>query len=82
VVAPDAEVKVFLVADETERARRRSGERPGATAESLAADLRKRDERDAVNTQAADDAVILDTTDLGVDEVVARVAALVEARAA
>jgi cytidylate kinase len=82
VVAPDAEVKVFLVADETERARRRSGERPGATAESLAADLRKRDERDAVNTQPADDAVILDTTDLGVEEVVTRVAALVEATAA
>jgi CMP/dCMP kinase len=82
VVAPDAEVKVFLVADPAERARRRSGERPGATAESLAADLQKRDERDAVNTQPADDAVILDTTDLGIEEVVTRVAALVEARAA
>ena len=82
VVAPDAEVKVFLVADPAERARRRSGERPGATAESLAADLRARDERDAVNTQPADDAVLLDTTDLGIEEVVRRVAALVEATAA
>jgi cytidylate kinase len=82
VVAPDAAVKVFLVADESERARRRSGEREGATAESLAADLRTRDERDAANTQPADDAVVLDTTHLGIDEVVARVAALVEARAA
>jgi cytidylate kinase len=82
VVAPDAEVKVFLVADPAERARRRSGERPGATAESLAADLRARDERDAVNTRPADDAVLLDTTDLGIEEVVTRVAALVEARAA
>jgi cytidylate kinase len=82
VVAPDAEVKVFLVADPGERARRRSGERPGATEESLAADMRVRDERDAVNTQPADDAVILDTTGLGIEDVVARVAALVEARAA
>jgi CMP/dCMP kinase len=82
VVAPGAEVKVFLVAEPAERARRRSGERPGATEESLAADMRTRDERDAVNTQPAEDAVILDTTDLGIDEVVARVAALVEARAA
>lgn len=82
VVAPDAEVKVFLVADPAERARRRSGEREGTSAESLAADLRRRDERDAVNTQPADDAVILDTTDLGIEEVVARVAALVAARAA
>jgi cytidylate kinase len=44
--------------------------------------MRTRDERDAVNTQPAEDAVILDTTDLGIDEVVARVAALVEARVA
>jgi cytidylate kinase len=80
VVTPAAEVKVFLVADETERARRRSAERPGVGAETLAADLRRRDERDAVNTQPADDAVLLDTTSLSVDEVVDRIAELVEAR--
>jgi cytidylate kinase len=79
VVAPGAEVKVFLVADEAERARRRGSERPGADAEGLAADLRERDARDAVNTKPADDAVLLDTTDLDVDEVVARIVALVEA---
>jgi cytidylate kinase len=79
VVAPDAQVKVFLVAAEQERARRRSADRPGVDADSLAADLRRRDARDAVNTQAADDAVLLDTTELTVDEVVARVAELVEA---
>jgi len=82
VVAPGADVKVFLVADPDERARRRSGEREGSTAEDLAADLRVRDERDAVNTQPADDAVILDTTELEIDEVVERVADLVAARAA
>jgi len=80
VVAPDAEVKVFLVAHETERARRRTAERPGVRADALAEDLRRRDERDAVNTQPAEDAVLLDTTELTVDVVVARIVALVEER--
>ncbi len=80
VVAPQAEVKVFLVADVAERARRRSLDRPETTAESLATDLRQRDERDAVNTQPAEDAMLLDTTDLTVDQVVLRIAELVEAR--
>ena len=80
VVAPQADLKVFLVADEAVRARRRGDERPGETAEVLAADLRTRDERDAENTQAAPDAVLLDTTELSVDEVVDRIAALVEER--
>ena len=77
VVAPAAEVKVFLVADESERARRRGEERPGEQADTLAADLRARDERDAVNTRPADDAVVLDTTRLSIDEVVATIEALV-----
>ena len=76
VVVPNADVKIFLLADEEERVRRRSTERPGATA----ADLRSRDERDAVNTKPAEDAVLLDTTDLTVDEVVDRIADLVGAR--
>jgi len=80
VVVPSAEVKVFLVADVVERARRRSLDRPGVGAESLVLELRRRDERDAVNTQPADDAVLLDTTDLTVDQVVLRIAELVEAR--
>ena len=46
---------------------------------TLAADLRSRDERDAINTQPAEDAVLLDTTELNVDEVVERIAELVEA---
>ena len=77
VVAPDAEVKVFLVADEAERARRRTGDRPGVGVETLTSDLRKRDERDAANTRPAADALLLDTTDLTIDEVVDRIAALV-----
>jgi cytidylate kinase len=80
IVAPDAEVKVFLVADPAERARRRTAERPGAAAGALASDLHERDERDAANTHAAADAILLDTTDLGIDEVVDRIAALVAER--
>jgi cytidylate kinase len=80
VVAPGADVKVFLVADVDERARRRTSDRPGVGADVLETDLRRRDERDAVNTQPAADAVVLDTTDLDVDEVVARIAYLVEGR--
>jgi CMP/dCMP kinase len=80
VVVPDAELKVFLVADAEERARRRSAERPGTDVDALAAELRVRDERDAVNTRPADDAVLLDTTELTVDEVVERIEGLVAAR--
>lgn len=79
VVAPGAEVKVFLVADEAERARRRATERPGTETE-VATDLRLRDERDASNTKPATDAVILDTTALTVEQVVARIVELVEMR--
>lgn len=80
VVAPAAEVKVFLIASEGERARRREAERPGTEPGTLTAELRLRDERDAENTRPADDAVVLDTTDLDVDQVVSRIAALVEDR--
>jgi cytidylate kinase len=80
VVVPAADVKVFLVAEENERARRRTADRPGVDEDTLAADLRSRDERDAVNTRPADDAVLLDTTRLSVDQVVERIAELVEAR--
>jgi cytidylate kinase len=71
---------VFLLADADERARRRTSDRPGVAADALAADLRARDERDAINTRPAEDAVLLDTTDLTVAEVVERIAALVEVR--
>jgi CMP/dCMP kinase len=80
VVVPHADVKVFLIADAAVRARRRTAERPGETQESLAVDLRQRDERDAVNTQPASDAVVLDTSDLTIDEVVDQIADLVGAR--
>ena len=78
VVVPDAEVKVWLVADPGIRARRRHLERDGLGMEELAAELRRRDERDAVNTHRADDAVEIDTTDMTLPEVVGRIASLVQ----
>ena len=78
VVAPNAAVKVYLVADETVRAQRRQVERPGIGADALATDLRMRDASDAAQMRAADDAVEIDTTDLSVDEVVARIETLVK----
>jgi CMP/dCMP kinase len=80
VVVPQADLKVFLVADPSVRASRRTAERPGQTPELLAADLLERDQRDAVNTQPASDAIVLDTSDLTVEEVVERIADLVGAR--
>jgi len=81
VVAPRAEVKIYLVADPAVRAERRAAERPDIGADALATDLRLRDERDAVNMQPAADAVLIDTTSLEVDEVVERIEALVRERA-
>ena len=82
VVVPDAEVKVWLVADPDIRAERRGAERNGVDPETLAGDLRRRDERDAVNTHRAEDAVEVDTTSLTVDEVVRRIAEIVSERRA
>ncbi len=83
VVAPNAAVKVYLIADESERARRRATERPGIGADALATDLRLRDESDAAQMEPAADAEQIDTTGLTVEDVVARIEQLVEhARAA
>ncbi len=82
VVAPDAEVKVYLVADRDERARRRSAERPGIGADALATDLKTRDEKDAERMQPAADAHEIDTTSLRVEDVVERIEALVRERSA
>ena len=80
VVAPDAPVKVFLSASPQERARRRADEL-GTDAETVLADQALRDERDRTREHSplapAPGAVELDTTGLSVDDVVARIAALV-----
>jgi cytidylate kinase len=84
VVAPDADLKVYLTASVDERARRRSDENR-VDVDTTAADLRRRDKLDS--TRAADplrrapDAVELDTTRLGIDEVVSRLRELLGVRA-
>jgi CMP/dCMP kinase len=80
VVAPDAEVKVYLVARPDIRARRRLSERPEIGADALATDLRLRDQRDAVRMQPAPDAITIDTTELDIDDVVAQIEELVRTR--
>jgi cytidylate kinase len=80
VVAPGAEVKVYLVADREVRARRRVAERPGIGEDALATDLRKRDAKDADRMQPAPDAIEIDTTSLEVEDVVDRIESLVRER--
>lgn len=80
VVAPDAAVKVFLTASPQERARRRADEL-GTDADTVQADQTLRDERDRTRAHSplatAPGAVEVDTTGLGVDDVVRRIVALV-----
>jgi cytidylate kinase len=80
VVAPHAEVKIWLVADPSVRAERRHAERDGIDRDELAGELRRRDERDAANTHRADDAIEIDTTALSLPEVIDRIVTLVEER--
>jgi cytidylate kinase len=79
VVAPDASLKVFLTADPRERARRRAAEL-GAEEDTVLAEQTLRDERDSSREHSplrpAPGAVTLDTTGLGVEDVVGRIAAL------
>jgi cytidylate kinase len=82
VVAPNAEVKVYLIADRDERARRRMADRPGIGADALATDMRWRDEKDAERMKPAEDAREIDTTGLRVEEVVEKIEALVHERTA
>jgi cytidylate kinase len=83
-VFPDAPLKVFLVADPWERARRRLTQRLGRrpTDEEIAGEtdlIVQRDARDATQTVQAKDAVLLDTTFLTQAEQVERIVALARA---
>ncbi len=79
VVAPDADLKVFLVADPAERARRRAAEL-GADARTVLAEQAIRDARDSEREHsplvAAPDAVTIDTTGLTIEQVVEQIAGL------
>ncbi len=80
VVFPDAELKVYLTADENVRAQRRAKEVTDLDYQTVAADLSRRDTVDSTRDVAplieADDAIIIDTSTLTVEEVVARIVEL------
>lgn len=76
VAFPDADVKFYLTADETVRAKRRQAELGARTGESVAQLQRAIEERDrsdqsrlAGPLRPADDAIVVDTTDLSIEEV-------------
>ncbi|MFG1954725.1 (d)CMP kinase [Micromonospora sp. NPDC048830] len=83
VVTPDADLKVYLTASAEARAQRRSAEDATDVA-ATAADLARRDRLDSTRKadplQQAADAVVLDTTELGIDEVVDRLRSLLTER--
>ncbi len=88
VICPDADVKLFVTANDQRRAQRRHRELAAAgsdlTVEQVLADLKARDERDSRRKDApltqANDAVLLDTTELSIDCAVAEATALIRAR--
>jgi cytidylate kinase len=96
VVVPEARLKIYLTADAAERARRRHRQNAGVAARSggsadvtvdlaeVAQDLHRRDTKDSTRThaplQAAADAVHIDSSELAVDETVARVLSLAHER--
>jgi cytidylate kinase len=83
-VFPNAEVKIFLEADPGVRVERRMKQRQAAPehVSSIAAELHERDHRDSTRATSplvpAEDAVILDSTHLSIDDVVARAEELVK----
>ena len=89
VVAPDAVVKVYLTASEQARAQRRTAESaadPSVTASAgqiraTQADQARRDRMDSGQLARADDAVEIDSTMFGLDDVIAMIAGLAQERA-
>lgn len=84
VIAPDADAKLFVTASVDVRARRRHAELAATSLESIAAEIAARDKRDSERADAplrqADDADLLDTSDLSIGAAVQRAIALVDAR--
>jgi cytidylate kinase len=86
VVLPDADLKIYLDATAEERARRRYREvvsrGESASYDTVLASVRRRDQIDSGRAlaplRAADDAVVIDTTSLNIDQVIERVFALVD----
>ena len=88
VIAPDADVKLFVTATAEVRARRRWEEMQRldrhTSYEDVLIDIQARDHRDSNRAAAplirADDAILLDTSDMAIDAAVQRAVALVEAQ--
>ncbi len=88
VVFPQAELKIFLIASAEERAKRRLKQLKekgiSANLRDLSADIAERDERDSTRAASplkpAEDAVIVDTSTLGIDAVVEKISDLVKQR--
>jgi cytidylate kinase len=88
VVAPDAVVKVFLTASERARAQRRAADiageaagGPAVTVSATQADQARRDRLDAAQMVRADDAVEIDSTMFGLEDVIGMIAGLAQQRA-
>jgi cytidylate kinase len=79
VVAADAQLKVFLTADPLARARRRAAELSAPVDATEAAQAR-RDRLDAAQSEKAADAVLIDATDLSLDQVIKEIARLARER--
>ena len=83
VVSPDSPLKVFLTANERERARRRAAE-SGESLSAVQTAMRDRDRRDQERADSplrrAEGAVDIDTTDLNPDQVVERIVELARDR--
>lgn len=81
-VAPDAQVKIYLVADPGARAQRRAAETGAADATKTQAALKLRDQIDSTRAASplvqADGAVVIDSTHLSLDAVIATIVGLVE----
>jgi CMP/dCMP kinase len=89
VVLPDADVKIFLTASAEERARRRNDQNVANGLvdgyEAVLADVKRRDHLDSTRAisplRAADDALVVDTSDMSESEVIAHLVELVRQRA-
>ncbi len=81
VVLPDADIKLYITADEQVRALRRTKELDEETLEKVLEEIKQRDRRDqhreVAPMNAADDAIILDTTFLSIDEACEKAAKIV-----
>jgi len=86
VICPDAEVKAYVTASDEVRAERRfkelTGKGEAVTYEEVLANLRERDQRDSARASAplkpADDAIMIDTSNLSVDAAISAVTQLIE----